>query len=139
MNLPIGIYRIIDANINRSEEALRVLEDISRFLKNNLELTKKIKKIRHNIYEFLKELNIPQDKLIVSRNSDKDVGKLFFPKTEGTRQDIKAIVNANLHRVQESIRVLEEVSKLFDSKVAFKFKKLRYVIYQLEMPFNSDK
>ena len=40
------LYRIIDANINRASEALRVIEEWARFSKDSRVLTEKLKKIR---------------------------------------------------------------------------------------------
>ena len=49
--------RIIDANLNRLREGLRVIEDIFRYIFNNQHIAYKIKELRHNtkisIYEQL--------------------------------------------------------------------------------------
>ena len=39
--------RIIDANLNRMGEGLRVLEDAARFLLNNAVLSEELKTLRH--------------------------------------------------------------------------------------------
>ena len=52
--------------------------------------------------------------------------------SESKRRDIKAVFWSNCQRVKESLRVLEEVSKLMDAKVSFKLKALRYKVYALE-------
>ena len=41
--------RIIDANLNRGNEALRVLEEITRFLLDNKELSEELKGMRHQL------------------------------------------------------------------------------------------
>ena len=43
------IERLIDANYNRLKEALRLLEDIQRFIYDNKELSYAFKELRHNL------------------------------------------------------------------------------------------
>jgi len=43
------MLRILDANLNRIGEALRLLEDISRFLLNDPALTEELKAMRHEL------------------------------------------------------------------------------------------
>ena len=55
------IYRVIDANLNRAKEGLRVCEDTVRFILKDKILTKKIKKLRHDITRIAAD---PDTKLI---------------------------------------------------------------------------
>jgi thiamine-phosphate pyrophosphorylase len=41
------LFRVIDANLNRLKEGIRVVEDIMRYRDNNKILSKKIKSLRH--------------------------------------------------------------------------------------------
>jgi len=43
------VYRILDANVNRAAEGIRVVEDICRFNFENENLTKKLRKTRHKV------------------------------------------------------------------------------------------
>ncbi len=43
------IERLIDANINRLKEGLRVVEDICRYIHNDRNITSKIKELRHKL------------------------------------------------------------------------------------------
>ena len=52
--------------------------------------------------------------------------------SETKRKDINAVFFANAQRVKESLRVLEEVSKLIDSRRSSMLKLLRYKVYALE-------
>ncbi len=61
-----------------------------------------------------------------------DVGVSLNSNMEKQRLDIKDIIFANMKRVEESLRVLEEVFKLIDVQTAFVFKRLRYRAYILE-------
>jgi len=124
------IDRIIDANINRAKEGLRVCEEIVRFILNERTLTSEIKKIRHEIEGIVK--NLPQAKnLLKSRNALSDVGRDVYAD-ELKRRNLGDIFFANIQRAKESVRVLEEFSKLINITLAIRFKRLRYRIYQIE-------
>jgi thiamine-phosphate pyrophosphorylase len=125
-----AINRIIDANINRTKEGLRVLEEIVRFVLDDRKLTEKFKRIRHEIDDVIKRIPCGRN-LLEARNSIKDVGKNIYIN-ELKRNDLTDIFFANIQRIKESIRVLEEFSKLINETIAIKFKKIRYEIYQVE-------
>jgi len=69
--------------------------------------------------------------LVEVRNSNQDVGRDIYIN-ELKRSNCADIFFANIQRVKESIRVLEEFSKLKDINTAIKFKRLRYKIYEIE-------
>jgi len=124
------IYRVIDANINRLKEGLRVCEEITRFILDNYNLTSEFKKIRHKAEVILKYL--PRNtELFKERESLGDVGRKIYIN-ELKRRNYQDIFFANMQRAKESIRVLEEFSKLINKDIAVKFKRLRYNIYELE-------
>ncbi|MCJ7507109.1 MAG: thiamine-phosphate pyrophosphorylase [candidate division Zixibacteria bacterium] len=125
------IYRLIDANLNRSREGLRVVEEVARLYLNDKNLSAQIKRIRHKISKIAIEF-LEQDKLLKYRNSQKDVGAKGMRGLEKKRDDLKGIVRANLIRTQEGLRVLEELGKLVNSKAGEEFKKLRFKVYSLE-------
>ena len=127
--LPL-FFRVIDANANRAREGLRVVEEISRFVLENEELTSEWKKARHRITVILSKL--PVNTLLKERNSDSDVGKKTYPREEGERANYREIALVNARRAEEGIRVLEEFSKLAASEMGEQFKKLRFEIYSLE-------
>ena len=124
------IKRIFDANINRTKEGLRVCEEITRFILEDVSLTSALKKIRHLIDALRKESCMGQD-LLEKRSSLTDIGKNIYIH-ELKRNNIEDIFFANIQRVKESLRVLEEFSKLKSPKDAIKFKDIRYNIYELE-------
>lgn len=124
-----ALYRILDANFNRGKEALRVLEDVARFFLNDESLTRQYKTARHDLTESARLLKI-QD-LIAARETERDVGKKTL-LVELKRKKIEDIFLANSQRLKESIRVLEEFSKLISAARAESFKRLRYKIYVLE-------
>ncbi|MDX4058015.1 thiamine-phosphate pyrophosphorylase [Aliarcobacter skirrowii] len=120
-----NFLRIIDANLNRLREGIRVVEDIFRYVYNNKELSTKLKNLRHlarveNFYEILESRDVQND---VLRESI---------KSEQNREDLNSILIANFKRAQESSRVLEELTKLSSIKDSENFKYIRYELYILE-------
>lgn len=125
------IYRIIDANLNRAREGLRVCEEIVRFILGDQRLTRRLKQIRHKITGTAKSLPINLKVLLKVRNSASDVGKETI-EHEAERANYQEIFVANIQRVEESIRVLEEFTKVIDRKISEDFKSIRFQVYELE-------
>jgi len=124
------INRIIDANINRAKEGLRVCEEITRFILRSRSLTAELKEARHKISILLAALPRAGE-LIKGRYTLSDVGRDIYG-SELKRKDCRDIFFANIQRVKESTRVLEEFTKLDNIKTAVAFKRLRYSIYNIE-------
>ncbi|MDP3786664.1 MAG: thiamine-phosphate pyrophosphorylase [Candidatus Omnitrophota bacterium] len=125
------VYRIIDANLNRSREGLRVCEEIARFVLDDKRLTEEFKGLRHKITDCIKFYPARLQDIISARDSGRDVGRGRQPM-EQRRKDWKGISLANMERVKESLRALEEFSKLIDSRIADRFKRLRFKAYEAE-------
>ena len=105
------ILRIIDANVNRVKEGLRVCEDEVRFFSNNSYSTKEFKTIRHRVTDLIKQAPFTTNALLKSRDVKKDVGR---PSNaiEFNRKNTSDIFLANIQRSKESIRVIEEFFKV---------------------------
>ena len=122
------MLRLIDANLNRLSEGLRVLEDVSRFMLSDEALSARLKELRHRLSEGNPSIRTA---LLSVRDSSEDVGA--FAGDAMQRRDVPDIVAANARRVTESLRVLEEFSKLPDSTLdAASFKKARFAMYDIE-------
>lgn len=118
--------RVIDANLNRLREGIRVVEDIFRYVYNDKQTAIKLKELRHlsrleNYIELLETRDVKND---VLRSSI---------KSEQNRNDLYSILIANFKRAQESSRVLEEFTKLTSIKDSENFKYIRYELYNLEI------
>ena len=118
--------RLIDANLNRLREGIRVVEDIFRYVYNDKQTAIKLKELRHlsrleNYIELLETRDVKND---VLRSSI---------KSEQNRTDLYSILIANFKRAQESSRVLEEFTKLTSVKDSENFKYIRYELYNLEI------
>lgn len=120
--------RIIDVNLNRLSEGLKVIEEICRF---TLEDKKSLFLIRDLKTELWKNLSKVRKDVIWFRESQKDLGRqVKFDKTK--RTSIFEVLTANIKRCQESARVLEEIFKIQNQKISKFFKKIRFILYDLE-------
>lgn len=126
-----GVLRIIDANANRVREGLRVVEEYVRFVCDDAALTASIKDARHRVSQLLSPPAVA-DALVRSRDAGGDVGAGPSPEAEQRRADTAAVVRANLKRVQEGLRALEEYGKLLDPAIGEGFKRLRFEVYTIE-------
>lgn len=127
-----ALHSIIDANLNRAKEGLRVCEDIARFYGKNAVLSKRLKNIRHLLSKAAATACPDYFLLISSRDSTADVGRRIKIKSEFKRETIHSVLAANFKRAQESARVLEETSKLISTRAAASFKEARYMCYEAE-------
>ena len=127
--------RIIDANLNRIGEGLRFLEDLARLLLNDAALIQQFKTMRH---EMLKGDPSFQQQLLNARNAEGDVGISIEALGEEKHRELPIMVVANARRVQESLRVLEEMAKIPEVKLdSEKFKQARFNIYTIEQALLS--
>lgn len=118
--------RLIDANLNRLREGIRVVEDVFRYVYNDKQTALKLKELRHlsrleNYIELLETRDVKNDVLRTSI------------KSEQNRTDLYSILIANFKRAQESSRVLEEFCKLISIEDSENFKYIRYELYNLEI------
>jgi thiamine-phosphate pyrophosphorylase len=130
---------MIDASLNRSSEGLRVLEDVARFVLNDAELSRRLKSLRHDLSRDTKHLSIW---LLSHRDSEHDVGYLDSKDKDKKRntkttspQGLLDLVAANAKRVEESLRVIEELAKLPELSSMLNsasFEQKRFAIYTLE-------
>ncbi len=118
---------MIDANFNRAREGLRVIEDIARFILDDKKIAKDIKDLRASVGEIERIYRFTD-----FRDTEGDVGRTLSTELEKRRDNVEDITIANIKRVQESFRVLEEAFKLIDITVSEKVKTLRYNSYALE-------
>src|ERR1700679_3854229 len=93
------LYRILDANFNRTKEGLRVCEDLCRYVWDQRTLTRAFKDLRHELTEIVSSLSIL--KALEARHIQGDVGRATTV-SESKRENIKAVFCANIQRVKES-------------------------------------
>ena len=126
------LLQIIDANLNRTREGLRVCEDIVRFEICDKQLTESLKKIRHTATSLIINSDkVSLKKLLLNRNTESDKTKFLDFKTKPSI-DISDVFMSNIERVKESLRVLEECFKIIDEKVSRGYRNLRFSAYDVE-------
>src|SRR5690606_19698823 len=103
--------RILDANLNRAREALRVLEDIARFALDDRELSGELKSMRHALRDAASLLGVDDLELIAARDAAHDVGKDVKTAAEGERESLRSVASAAGKRLTEALRSIEEIAK----------------------------
>ncbi len=120
------VYRILDANLDRAREGLRIIEEWCRFGLNNAQLAGQCKHMRQEI------ANWHTAQMRAARDTLGDAGTELSHPQEEQRASIQSLLQANFCRVQEAMRVLEEYGKLYHPNMGKAFKQMRYQVYTLE-------
>jgi thiamine-phosphate pyrophosphorylase len=136
------LLRMIDANVNRACEGLRVLEDVARFAINDRGLSQRLRAARHDLVADNEPLHAA---LLSGRDSEYDVGRhAALPpiqvqrKTDteyGSTADLLGLVTANAKRVEQALRVIEELAKtpeLSSTLDSGRFGQTRFAVYAIE-------
>ncbi len=129
---PQAVARILDANLDRAREGLRVLEEWFRFGLEEGKLSAECKAMRQALARW------HSDPLRLARDTPADPGTQISHPQEEQRRDLGHLLQANCSRVQEALRVLEEYGKLAESShwvapgLAKLAKDMRYRLYVLE-------
>jgi thiamine-phosphate pyrophosphorylase len=126
------VARIIDANINRAVEGVRVMEEAARMVFDDAPLTASLKDLRHDIARIARMEPGLEAVLIKSRGSDRDVLRDGVTESETSRTSMGEIVRANAGRVREAVRVIEEYIKLSYPELSGQCKSARFRLYDLE-------
>ena len=129
----LRIAQIIDANLDRAREGLRVLEDWARYGLGRVDIVKKLKDFRqilgsHHLDAYKNARNYTKDKC----------NGLSHPE-QFKRTYTENIISTNSSRIQEALRVIEEFSRNnnYDlSKIACS---IRYKMYYLEIDIMNAK
>jgi thiamine-phosphate pyrophosphorylase len=124
------VYRILDANLDRAREGLRIIEEWCRFGLNNSQFSSICKHLRQELGTW------HTAEIRAARDTPGDTGTDLSHPQEEERADITSLLQANFCRVQEALRVLEEYGKLYhpqkDMQMGTVCKQMRYQVYTLE-------
>jgi len=127
------LWRLVDASLNRMAEGLRYLEDVCRFVLNDIALNQRLKNIRH---EMVVGDSASHKQLIEARDATSDVGTNLEADTDKeSSRDLLSSVVANSSRVQEALRSLEETSKILHLAPNLTYKKIqrsRFDVYTIQ-------
>ena len=121
------VARLIDANLDRAREGLRVVEDWCRFGLERDDLVISLKDWRQRLGKLHRE----HYKQARSTATDPAAG-LDHP-AQLDRHSPHQVVEANCGRVQEALRVLEEYGRSVDAPLAAEAAAIRYGLYDLEV------
>jgi thiamine-phosphate pyrophosphorylase len=121
-----AVRRILDANFDRAREGLRIIEEWCRFALNNTEMASECKQMRQELGMW----HTPE--IRSARDTSGDIGTALTHPGEEQRTGIEQLLQANLCRIQEALRVLEEYGKLYSSSLSSGCKQMRYRVYTLE-------
>ncbi len=129
-------FRIIDANINRVSEGIRVIEDVVRFNFANEKLTENLRNTRHVLRKLF---NNEKKSLLLFRDSDKDIGKKISQNScADKKKDMESMAVANFKRIQEGLRVIEEICKTCGYYGKGKtVEQIRFEFYTIEKEFSG--
>ncbi len=121
------IAQLIDANLDRAREGLRVMEDWCRFGLKRKDFSIQIKhwrqqlgKHHHSMYR-------------KARRTSTDPGIGISHPLQQIRSAPEEVFIANSSRVQEALRVIEEFTRITDPKLSELATKIRYETYEIEI------
>lgn len=125
-----GVWRAIDAAANRAAEALRVVEDVVRFVLDDVELTRRAKDLRHDLAAAVTAG--PLGRRVAARDVVGDVGTGLEAGAGLGRSSPADLVAANASRAAQALRSLAECAAVVAPAAAAAFERLRYRLYDLE-------
>jgi len=129
-NLDPVVLRILDANMNRAREALRVMEEFARFGLEDAVLSRDAKSLRHDLAG-----SVPAEVArgqVARRDIVGDVGCNVRTASEYRRSDASDVLRAAARRLSEALRAIEEYGKTVDVGFAAAVEQLRYRAYDLD-------
>lgn len=121
-----ALHRILDANLDRAREGLRIVEEWCRFGLNSAALAEECKNLRQELASWHNAA------LRSARDTPNDPGTDLTHPQEAQRASIEQVLQANLCRVEEAMRVLEEYGKVYQQEMGAACKQMRYRVYVLE-------
>ena len=122
-----AVLRLLDANLDRAREGLRVVEDWCRFGLDRADLVARLKDLRQRLGL------LHGDAYKQARHTGSDVAAGLGHPAQAQRQRPQQVVAANCGRVQEALRVLEEFARGMDAPLAAEAAAIRYALYDLEV------
>ena len=121
------VARLIDANLDRAREGLRVIEDWCRFGLDRQDLVIPLKDWRQQLGQ------LHADCYRQARSTATDPAAGLSHPAQQTRTDSTQVLKANASRVQEALRVVEEFARTVDADLARTAASVRYGLYDHEV------
>ena len=123
----LAVRRLLDANLDRAREGLRVLEDWARFGLDRADLVARSKDLRQRLGL------VHGDHLKLARHTATDPAAGMGHPAQAERQAPEQVLAANAARVQEALRVIEEFGRCPEPELAAEAAAVRYALYDLEV------
>ena len=121
------MHRLLDANLDRAREGLRVLEDWARFALERPDLEARSKDLRQRLG------GLHRESYKRARHTATDPAAGMAHPAQAERLQPSQVLAANAGRVQEALRVLEEFARIPDPALAHEAALIRYRLYDLEV------
>lgn len=124
-----SVLRVLDANANRALEGMRVCEEIVRFHLAAPRQLRTLRALRHAIAHAVTQLPVRRVDLLAARDSTHDPGRRA---TASAVQSFEQLLVINFQRVKESLRTLEECTRVLAPRQTAVFQSLRFRTYGVE-------
>jgi thiamine-phosphate pyrophosphorylase len=121
--------RILDANVNRAREALRVIEDGARFLLEDPGAAREAKALRHRVAAIGARLGAGR---LAARDAATDVGREPRGGPKRPYRTAAEALASNFARLTEALRSVEEWGRLGDAALSREAGAARFAAYVLE-------
>ncbi|HAM40870.1 MAG TPA: hypothetical protein DDX89_03645 [Candidatus Omnitrophica bacterium] len=123
------LLRVLDANLNRAREGLRVCEDLIRFDGAGRRQVERLRGIRHALTRCVQALPVSHVDLLRARDSRRDAGRWLYPSSVESPDQLLLL---NLQRAKEAMRVIEESVRVLAPPSVTRFQQLRFRLYDAE-------
>ncbi len=127
---PTSLLRLIDANLNRVTEALRVVEDVCRFHWNLALAAASLQELRHRVFAALALSGLTRERLLAARDIEADVGR--DQSIDAPSLQPADLAWRNLSRAKEALRVLQESCRIAAPESMPELEAVRYSLYGTE-------
>jgi len=123
--------RMLDANLNRLTEGLRVVEDVCRFHWDATGFAAEFKALRHDVFTALTGAGMRAGEFARARDIEGDVGRdMGSPEPDELLPHVVAL--RNLQRSKEALRVLQECCRAVLPDAERALQEIRYRLYAEE-------
>lgn len=124
---------MLDANLNRAKEGLRVAEDTARFVLNDHDLAGMCRNLRHRLHQNSQAWPVSHHAIIAERDTNADTAQSHGVRSATPRDGLADLVGSSMSRAAEALRCIEDVMRLIDagSENAAAIEQLRFASYDI--------
>ncbi len=127
--MSLQLVRMLDANLNRAREGLRVVEDWFRFMRE-ADLAERWRALRHRFSTLEARLREQVSDVPFQRAVEDDPGRENPSRAYAGELEV---LQANLSRIKSAIRVVEEVCRaLAPGDLVGEWQAMRFAVYEME-------